>query len=73
MIPVALARGDGAESRTGMAWAIIGGLATSTILTLVVVPVVYSLLDGLRRKHAGREEHGEPAVAPANDETSSAA
>jgi HAE1 family hydrophobic/amphiphilic exporter-1 len=54
MVPVALARGDGAETRTGMAWAIIGGLAASTVLTLVVVPVVYSLLDGLRRRHAGR-------------------
>jgi hydrophobic/amphiphilic exporter-1 (mainly G- bacteria), HAE1 family len=72
MIPVALARGDGAESRTGMAWAIIGGLATSTILTLVVVPVVYSLLDGLRRSHAGREEHDAPVVA-VNDHNSSAA
>ena len=39
MLPVALARGDGAESRTGMAWAIIGGLTASTFLTLVVVPV----------------------------------
>jgi HAE1 family hydrophobic/amphiphilic exporter-1 len=55
MIPVALARGDGAETRTGMAWAIIGGLTASTFLTLVIVPVVYSLLDRLRRKHAHRE------------------
>ena len=50
MIPVAFARGDGAEMRTGMAWAIIGGLTASTVLTLVVVPVVYSMLDGLRRR-----------------------
>lgn len=69
MIPVALARGDGAETRTGMAWAIIGGLAASTVLTLVVVPVVYSLLDGLRRRHAARDEHPHqdgrhPAPAP---------
>jgi len=55
MIPVAVARGDGAETRTGMAWAIIGGLTASTFLTLLIVPVVYSLLDGLRRKHAHRE------------------
>jgi hypothetical protein len=38
-----------------MAWAIIGGLTASTFLTLVIVPVVYSLLDRLRRKHAHRE------------------
>jgi HAE1 family hydrophobic/amphiphilic exporter-1 len=55
MLPVAFARGDGAESRTGMAWAIIGGLIASTFLTLLIVPVVYSLLDRLRSKHAHRE------------------
>jgi HAE1 family hydrophobic/amphiphilic exporter-1 len=58
MIPVAFARGDGAEMRTGMAWAIIGGLAASTVLTLVVVPVVYALLDGLR----GRLVRAVPAA-----------
>jgi HAE1 family hydrophobic/amphiphilic exporter-1 len=45
---VALARGDGAETRVPMAVAIIGGLITSTVLTLGIVPVVYSLLDDLR-------------------------
>jgi len=49
MIPVALARGDGAETRVPMAVAIIGGLITSTFLTLGVVPVVYSVLDGAGR------------------------
>jgi HAE1 family hydrophobic/amphiphilic exporter-1 len=48
MVPVALARGDGAETRVPMAVAIIGGLITSTVLTLGIVPVVYSLLDDLR-------------------------
>jgi multidrug efflux pump subunit AcrB len=50
MIPPAIASGDGAESRNGMAVAIIGGLITSTILTLGVVPVVYSLLDDAKTK-----------------------
>ena len=50
MVPVALARGDGAEMRAPMAIAIMGGLVTSTVLTLVVVPVVYSVLDGLRTR-----------------------
>jgi HAE1 family hydrophobic/amphiphilic exporter-1 len=63
MIPVAFARGDGAETRTGMAWAIIGGLAASTVLTLVVVPVVYALLDGLRRRVAPVAETAEPSAA----------
>jgi HAE1 family hydrophobic/amphiphilic exporter-1 len=50
MIPVALARGDGAEIRVPMAVVIIGGLVTSTVLTLAIVPVVYSLIDGLRSR-----------------------
>ena len=49
MIPVALARGDGAETRVPMALAVIGGLITSTLLTLVVVPVFYTLLEQVSR------------------------
>ena len=47
MLPVALMLGGGAgvEMRAPMAVAIIGGLLTSTFLTLVVVPVVYALFD----------------------------
>jgi HAE1 family hydrophobic/amphiphilic exporter-1 len=47
MLPSALGSGEGAESQRPMAIAIIGGLVSSTFLTLVVVPVVYSLLDPL--------------------------
>lgn len=49
MVPLALGIGPGAEARAPMAHAIIGGLITSTILTLVVVPVVYTLLDDFRK------------------------
>ncbi|HYS79863.1 MAG TPA: efflux RND transporter permease subunit [Anaeromyxobacteraceae bacterium] len=66
MIPVALARGDGAETRVPMAVAIIGGLVTSTALTLGVVPVVYSLLDGLRERVTARRRPALP-VAVAGD------
>ena len=45
MLPVALGVGAGAESRRPMAVAIIGGLISSTALTLLVVPCMYSLLD----------------------------
>jgi len=48
MLPLAFAIGAGAEMRAPMARAVIGGLITSTLLTLVVVPVVYTFLDGLR-------------------------
>jgi len=60
MLPLALGIGPGAEIRSGMARAVIGGMISSTLLTLVVVPVVYTLIDdfvGLfRRKKATAPE-----------------
>ncbi len=47
MLPLAFEIGSGAEARAPMARAVIGGLITSTILTLVVVPVVYTFFDDL--------------------------
>ena len=47
MVPVALALGEGGEARAPMAVIVIGGMITSTILTLVVVPVAYLLFDRL--------------------------
>jgi HAE1 family hydrophobic/amphiphilic exporter-1 len=65
MIPLALGLGEGAEQRSPMAHAVIGGLITSTLLTLVVVPVLYTYVDDLARL-ARRRRTGEapaPAVA----------
>lgn len=45
LLPMALGVGEGAEIRAPMAIAVIGGLLVSTLLTLLVIPVVYSLLD----------------------------
>lgn len=45
MLPMALGLGAGAEMRAPMARAVTGGLITSTLLTLLVVPVVYTLFD----------------------------
>ncbi|MBA2707853.1 MAG: efflux RND transporter permease subunit, partial [Gemmatimonadaceae bacterium] len=45
MLPLALAIGEGAEQRAPMARAVIGGLITSTLLTLLVVPVMYTILE----------------------------
>lgn len=57
MLPLALSNGDGTEMRKPMAYAIIGGMTTSTLLTLVVVPVLYFIVLKwqLRKKnvHAG--------------------
>ncbi|WP_019519383.1 efflux RND transporter permease subunit [Faucicola boevrei] len=48
MIPLALGIGDGAEQQAPMAHAIIGGVITSTLLTLIVVPVIYTYLDDMK-------------------------
>lgn len=56
MLPLALAFGKGSETQAPMATAVIGGLLTSTVLTLFVVPVVYSLLDDLIVRRSKRDE-----------------
>jgi len=53
-LPIALGLGAGGESRAPMGIAVIGGMFFSTLLTLVVVPVVYILLDELVSKVRGR-------------------
>ena len=50
MLPIALAKGAGSEWKNGMAWALIGGLTSSLFLTLIVVPVVYSIVDKLKTR-----------------------
>lgn len=50
MLPIALATGNGAEMKSGMAWVIIGGLISSMILTLIVVPIVYYIFDRIGAK-----------------------
>jgi hydrophobic/amphiphilic exporter-1 (mainly G- bacteria), HAE1 family len=50
MLPLAFEIGAGSEMRAPMARSVIGGLITSTLLTLIAVPVVYSLLDDLVQK-----------------------
>ena len=71
MIPLALALGQGSEQRAPMARAVIGGLITSTLLTLFVVPVVYTLLDdaavwvlGRGKKPAKHGAIGSPEPVP---------
>jgi multidrug efflux pump subunit AcrB len=48
MLPIALALGAGAEARAPMAIAVVGGLFMSTLLTLIVVPVVFTYMDDLQ-------------------------
>jgi multidrug efflux pump subunit AcrB len=54
MMPIAVGWGAGAELRSPMAIAIIGGLITSTLLSLIVVPVVYALADDLSESFKSR-------------------
>lgn len=50
LMPIALAQGAGSEWKNGLAWALIGGLSSSMLLTLVIVPVIYYLVErGLQR------------------------
>jgi HAE1 family hydrophobic/amphiphilic exporter-1 len=63
MLPLALALTEGSEQRAPMGQAVIGGVITSSLLTLVVVPVIYCWLDDLAgwwRRRAG----AKPAVVP---------
>ncbi len=52
MLPIALASGTASEWKNGLAWVIIGGLLSSLILTVFLVPVIYYLVDRLREKIA---------------------
>ena len=65
MLPLALALNDGGEIQAPMGRAIIGGVITSTLLTLVVVPVLYSYLVGItwgKKKPAAAAERGGPVL-----------
>jgi len=48
LIPLALGLGEGGEAQAPMARAVIGGLLSSTLITLVFVPVIYSIFERLR-------------------------
>ncbi len=66
MLPLAFEIGAGSEIRAPMARAVIGGLITSTMLTLIAVPVVYSLLDDLTGRLFRRKAAPVPSEAAAN-------
>jgi multidrug efflux pump len=61
-LPLAIASGAGAESRQQIGWVIVGGMSLGTLLTLFVIPTVYTYLGQV---HAAKEEPAAPAAAPA--------
>lgn len=64
MLPIALAHGGVSAVENGLAWVVIGGLISSMFLTLIVVPVIYSLADGfMRRFHLGHPEKQKKIMA----------
>jgi HAE1 family hydrophobic/amphiphilic exporter-1 len=65
MVPTALGKGMGSEFRAPMAVAVIGGVITSTFLTLLVVPVVFSFFENLtpRALRIGKQIEEEPEVS----------
>jgi HAE1 family hydrophobic/amphiphilic exporter-1 len=73
MVPVAVGHGDGGETRAPMGVAVIGGLITSTFLTLIVVPVIYTFMESFsqfwvrvfRRFGAGQKQ-AEHEASPAH-------
>jgi multidrug efflux pump len=68
IMPIAIGFGAGAESRRPMGVAVVGGMITSTFLTLVIIPVVYTLFSELaekfQRKPAAVPAAAKPAPAP---------
>jgi HAE1 family hydrophobic/amphiphilic exporter-1 len=75
MVPVALGHGEGGDFRAPLGRAVIGGVITSTLLTLLVIPTVYEILHDwrtwalgkLRRKLGNQERepiHGPPQARP---------
>jgi len=63
MLPIAMAVGEGAETRAPMGIAVIGGLLTSLVLTLVVVPSAYDILDDWQEKFKNRKSRKESSAA----------
>ncbi|MCC6724074.1 MAG: efflux RND transporter permease subunit, partial [Saprospiraceae bacterium] len=54
MLPIALAKGTASEWKNGLAWVIIGGLLSSLILTVYLVPMMYYLVDRVKERFGGR-------------------
>jgi HAE1 family hydrophobic/amphiphilic exporter-1 len=56
MLPIALASGTASEWKNGLAWVIIGGLLSSLILTVYLVPMIYDTVDGIKERYLKRRK-----------------
>src|SRR5665213_282922 len=65
MLPVAIGHGEGADFRAPLGRAVIGGVITSTLLTLIVIPTIYEILDELKEWASAKFLRKKPAPAGA--------
>ncbi|MEO5509287.1 MAG: efflux RND transporter permease subunit, partial [Longimicrobiales bacterium] len=72
MIPVAIGAGEGADFRAPLGRAVIGGTITSTLLTLLVIPTAYEILDEMKEKVVGWVRSSRGASLPAATEVTPA-
>mgnify|MGYP001013566799 CR=1 FL=1 len=56
MLPIALASGAGSEWKNGLAWVLIGGLTSSMLFTLIIVPVTYLAVDTIKARRLAKKE-----------------
>jgi hydrophobic/amphiphilic exporter-1 (mainly G- bacteria), HAE1 family len=61
MMPIALGRGEGSQFRAPLGVAVIGGVIASTLLTLLVIPTFYEIMDDAREWMFGLFRGGKPA------------
>jgi HAE1 family hydrophobic/amphiphilic exporter-1 len=64
MIPVALGLGEGGDFRAPLGRAVIGGVITATLLTLLVIPTIYEILDGWRERLRQRVRRRRSSTSP---------
>lgn len=65
MLPIALSHGAGSEWKSGLGWVLIGGMTSSMLLTLIVVPVVYLVAEEAKSRVAAHLFYRRPKMAPA--------
>ena len=63
MLPIAMAQGTASEWKNGLAWVIIGGVTSSLILTVYLVPVVYYAVDSIKEHMASKKNTGKKAIS----------
>ena len=73
ILPIAIGLGAGAESRRPMGVTVVGGMLSSTLLTLFVIPMVYTLFSGLGAERTTPQERPDPADARTEPKTEPAA